>query len=990
LPDEARLIAAFGLALLTSLAVTPLAISVATRADFRDHPAGYKAHAAPTPYLGGAAVFGGFLIAAGLTGPDLGPLLPIVGGMAVLCAIGTLDDLVEVSAGVRLTVEVAAAAALWAFDLGWSVSGSDAVNLALTIGWTVGLTNAFNLIDNADGAAATIGAVTAAGVAALALSQDDMGLAMLCLGLAGACLGFLPYNLSAPARIFLGDGGSLAIGFGLAGAVMALPGDVRGDWSIPLAALLLAGLPVIDTMLVLVSRTRRGLPLFRGGRDHLTHRMIGRLPSPRTVAALLGVVQAVFAAVAVGTLELGEGSVLAAWVLWFLVGAGAVAYAEARLAPAARPPGAPAASPERRRMLTARRSPTSVEVVLAVGIGLTCGLSALFSGFYRLSSWGPVTLAVLAILLGLVLTRPALPRRSAILALLGLAGLWVSSLLSAGWAESVDRALTEGNRWLLYAALLATLVVLLRNDRIARLLLAAVTSGILAVAAGVVAVLLFGDGPGLFLKARLHEPLGFINGQAAVFLLGIWPLVAVAEHAGRRWLAALSLGGAALLGALVLLSQTRSVLPAFAVSAVVLLAFVPGRTVRLLALLALAAAVATFAAPLLDVYGGSAGGDQPPDKATTRLAGLAALGAAAAATALWALGSALAARLDDAGRARASRALVAALVVGALMGGAGLLAAIGDPVDKVRSEWNAFKELESDDDEQSRLTGAGGNRYDYWRIAVEQFRDHPLAGVGAGNYESTYFLERRTDENVTQPHSLEFQTLAELGLVGAALLLLFVTGVLAGLAARIRTEHGSGTRRGLIVAASGIFLVWLVQSSLDWLHLIPGVTGIAICGAAVLVASWAWKRPEASGPMRTVLVAGCALAILLGAFTVGRVTLADRYREQAARALSDDPAEALERANDALDLNGDSLPALYVKAAALARENRYEESRATLAEATRLEPYNHVPWVLLGDLAVRRGALSQARRDYARAARLNPRDPTLQALSEDPLARSSP
>jgi cytochrome c-type biogenesis protein CcmH/NrfG len=126
--------------------------------------------------------------------------------------------------------------------------------------------------------------------------------------------------------------------------------------------------------------------------------------------------------------------------------------------------------------------------------------------------------------------------------------------------------------------------------------------------------------------------------------------------------------------------------------------------------------------------------------------------------------------------------------------------------------------------------------------------------------------------------------------------------------------------------------------------------------------------------------------VLVGAFTVGRSTLAERYRDQAGDALPSDPEQALGRADKALDLNPDSVPSLYVRAAAFARLDRYEDARAALSEATRLEPSNYVTWVLLGDLAVRRGELGLARRAYASAARLNPRDESLARLSRDPLA----
>ncbi len=228
MPDEARLIGAFVLALSAAFAATPVAIAVATRTGFHDKPVGYKGHRAPTPYLGGAAVVAAFALAGLTVGGELARLTPIVAFAFVLWCLGTLDDKIALSPRIRLTIEFGVASALWALDLGWSVSGVPLVDLLITNVWIVGLANAFNLMDNMDGAAATVGGVTTLATSALALVEGDVTLAILCAGMSGACFGFLPYNLAGPARIFLGDGGSLPIGFVAAATIMALPeGDGR-------------------------------------------------------------------------------------------------------------------------------------------------------------------------------------------------------------------------------------------------------------------------------------------------------------------------------------------------------------------------------------------------------------------------------------------------------------------------------------------------------------------------------------------------------------------------------------------------------------------------------------------------------------------------------------------------------------------------------------------------------------------------------------------
>jgi tetratricopeptide (TPR) repeat protein len=126
------------------------------------------------------------------------------------------------------------------------------------------------------------------------------------------------------------------------------------------------------------------------------------------------------------------------------------------------------------------------------------------------------------------------------------------------------------------------------------------------------------------------------------------------------------------------------------------------------------------------------------------------------------------------------------------------------------------------------------------------------------------------------------------------------------------------------------------------------------------------------------------VAIVVGAITVGRTFLAHHYFEQGKRSLRTDPVQAIKKANDSLAYNRDSLQALYLKSAGYARLGDYQRSRATLLDATRLEPRNFLSWSLLGDLEVRRGDLRAARAAYVRASRLNPRDRTLQRLKREP------
>lgn len=302
--------AAFAIAAAMTFLVTPLAIAIANRTGFYDLPAGYKGHKRPTPYLGGSAIVVGILAAVVLVrGAASFHWLIIIAAVAIW-AVGTLDDRINLSISLRTLVEVGIAAALWATGRGWGVFHFAPADLALTIVWVVGVMNAFNLMDNMDGAAATTAAVSATGAGALALISGDAVLASLSFAVAGACAGFLPRNLARPARIFMGDGGSLLIGLLVARVTMAAvsPGYL-GPTGVIIAGLLVA-LAIFDTSLVTISRTRAGRSVLEGGRDHLTHRLATRLRSPRRVALTLAGAQLMLCGITVAATQAGV-----AWVL---------------------------------------------------------------------------------------------------------------------------------------------------------------------------------------------------------------------------------------------------------------------------------------------------------------------------------------------------------------------------------------------------------------------------------------------------------------------------------------------------------------------------------------------------------------------------------------------------------------------------------------------------------------------------------------------------
>src|SRR5262249_8371533 len=161
--DAIRIIGALVAAMGVTLLTTPLARRLAVRTAFFDHPVGYKGHSRPTPYLGGLAVMAGLLAGAVIfDGAD--DYKRLIGAAIAICAVGTLDDRLGLGVTLRLIIQVLTAVAVWAVDLGWTMLQNDTANLVLTIVWVVGITNAFNLMDNQDGATGTVGAASSAGI----------------------------------------------------------------------------------------------------------------------------------------------------------------------------------------------------------------------------------------------------------------------------------------------------------------------------------------------------------------------------------------------------------------------------------------------------------------------------------------------------------------------------------------------------------------------------------------------------------------------------------------------------------------------------------------------------------------------------------------------------------------------------------------------------------------------------------------------------------
>lgn len=265
--------------LVAVLLLTPLARRVAFRFDILDHPrAPVKVHKEPVPYLGGVAVYLAFLIPV-IAGfflfdiPEEGKkeLSGIFLGGILIVALGLGDDLEGFSAKTKLFVETIAAILLIAFGVRLKFL-SFWPSIPLTILWVVGITNVFNIIDIMDGLSSGVAFIASLALIAIALPGNQVFVILACAALAGACLGFLRYNFF-PAKIYMGDAGSLFLGFIM--AALAVGTSYTAVNKIALfAPLLILGIPIYDTFLVAVLRTKKGRSILRASNDHFALRLV--------------------------------------------------------------------------------------------------------------------------------------------------------------------------------------------------------------------------------------------------------------------------------------------------------------------------------------------------------------------------------------------------------------------------------------------------------------------------------------------------------------------------------------------------------------------------------------------------------------------------------------------------------------------------------------------------------------------------------------------
>ncbi|MCD8051362.1 MAG: undecaprenyl/decaprenyl-phosphate alpha-N-acetylglucosaminyl 1-phosphate transferase [Clostridiales bacterium] len=314
--------------LLVSLATTPVAMVLATRLGAIDMP-GVKGtdserhlHTRPTPRMGGLAIYLGFFFSALLFVPMGRKMVSMLIGATIIVFLGILDDIYDLKASHKFCVQILAAAVALAggnkitffsrlsmdanggnFSLGW-------LSVPVTLLWIVLITNAVNLIDGLDGLAAGVSSISAISLVFIALTYSNTSVAIITGALAGACIGFLPYNI-APAKIFMGDTGSTFIGYIL--AVASIQGLFKFyaiiSFVIPFFML---GLPIFDVCYAVLLRVSHGENPMKADRKHVHYRLIDMGFSKKQTVAVLYICSAILGvtAVVITTTGLGRALVL--------------------------------------------------------------------------------------------------------------------------------------------------------------------------------------------------------------------------------------------------------------------------------------------------------------------------------------------------------------------------------------------------------------------------------------------------------------------------------------------------------------------------------------------------------------------------------------------------------------------------------------------------------------------------------------------------------
>ncbi len=310
---------AFAVGLIASMGLTVPVRQLALRVGMVDHPGPRKVHVQPMPLLGGLAIYLGVLIAllVSMYGTALTQVIGIYAGATLVAVVGILDDRGLLHHQIKLFGAMPAAAVMLllsgiraqVFSNFWPGTPGIVADTALTLVWVVGITASFSILDHMDGLCAGVAAMASLFFAIFALQSGQLLVSTMAAAVLGAAAGFLRWNFK-PAKIFMGDGGAMFLGFLMATLSLKLRPEIAAGhnaaWLIPIFIL---GATIFDTTLISISRSRRGfIPFTTPGKDHTAHRLSNVFESQRTAVLLMYTIGAFFGALALVISRLSAGA----------------------------------------------------------------------------------------------------------------------------------------------------------------------------------------------------------------------------------------------------------------------------------------------------------------------------------------------------------------------------------------------------------------------------------------------------------------------------------------------------------------------------------------------------------------------------------------------------------------------------------------------------------------------------------------------------------
>jgi tetratricopeptide (TPR) repeat protein len=658
-----------------------------------------------------------------------------------------------------------------------------------------------------------------------------------------------------------------------------------------------------------------------------------------------------------------------------------------------------------------RAAPATVPCLAALAL---CVVWATDQAGYPVTHWAPGGLILLALLaIAVAIVRGALRGvpSSVRVALACMAAFTAFSYLSILWAGAPGEALEGADRTLLYLLVFALFAAWPQRGLPAAGLLLVWTLSLTGLAVFVVVHLDAASQSGLqalLPGGRLVFPSGYANANAAEWLMAMWPAFLLARERRLPWaLRGLLAGGAVLLAEVALLSQSRGSLFATPVMLILVFALLPGRTRTFALLLPVAGGIAAAAPAVLHV------GDHLREGQVVRATLHTAIAAALLAALIVAVVVAFAAALESRRRlpepsARNLHRLTGAVALAALVVViAGGLVVAGNPVHRVEHAWHSFKGGYGEGSGDRLLSGLGSNRYDFYRVAVDEFSAHPLAGIGADNFQQQYLRHGHSEETPRYPHSVELRTLSQTGLIGA---LLAVAGLGAALLAAWRAIRGPDPlARAVAAAALAGFGYWLVHGSVDWFWEFAGL-GAPAFALLGLVCALTPSRGRAGDPSagldgspekapsrdsasatsppnsrlpipRLALPLIGVLVAAAGALALAGPWLSQLQVQRAARIWPQAPAGAYSRLDQAAKLDPLSEQPYLVAGSIALRLDQVPKADGYFAKALARVPDDAYATLERGAIASGRGERAVARRLLTRAVELNPRDSlTRQAL----------